>query len=94
MSGKAPADGSRYAAGMSVTETSEAIGLSRPTILRRLRAGKWPGGKSGRKWLVSAPFVLAATSGLRVSPQFDVEEFAAEWMARGSSPELAHEVMA
>lgn len=85
MSGKGPSGSGRCAAGVSVADASDAIGLSRITVLRRLRAGQWPGGRSGRKWLVSAEFVRAVEAGLE-SPQFDIEDFAAAWMARNSAP--------
>ena len=83
MSGKDRADGGRCAAGVSVADASDAIGLSRITVLRRMRAGQWPGGRSGRKWLVNAAFVRAVEAGLG-SPQFDIEVFAATWMARNA----------
>ena len=81
MSGKPPVDSGRSAAGMSVADASEAIGLSRITVLRRVRSGQWPAGRSGRKWLVSSEFVRAVEAGLS-SPQFVIEDFAAAWMAR------------
>jgi excisionase family DNA binding protein len=73
---------------VSVAEASEAIGLSKITVLRRLRSGQWPGGKSGRKWLVSSEFVRAVAAGLE-SPLFVVEDFAAAWMARGTAEAVA-----
>ena len=85
MSGKEPSGSGRCAAGVSVADASEAIGLSKITVLRRLRSGQWPGGRSGRKWLVSSEFVRAVEVGLG-SPQFDIEVFAAGWMTRNSSP--------
>jgi hypothetical protein len=83
LSGTVSFNGGRRAAGTSVTDASSAIGLSRSTIQRRLRSKDWPGGKSGRKWLVSTPFVQAVTDLLRASPLFDVDAFAANWMASG-----------
>ena len=85
LSGKSPSGSGRCAAGLSVADASEAIGLSRITVLRRLNSGQWPGGRSGRKWLVNAAFVRAVEVGLG-SPQFDIEDFAAAWMARNSGP--------
>lgn len=85
MSIEDPAVGARRAAGMSAAATSAAIGLSKSTVLRRVRAGLWPGCKSGRKWLVSTLFVTAAAEQLAASPHFDLEAFAAEWMARGAA---------
>jgi hypothetical protein len=85
LSGKGPQDSGRCAAGVSVADASEAIGLSKITVLRRMRAGQWPGGRSGRKWLVNAAFVRAVEVGLG-SPQFDIEDFAAGWMARNAGP--------
>jgi len=87
LSGKGPSDSSRCAAGVSVADASEAIGLSKITVLRRVKSGQWPGGRSGRKWLVSGEFVRAVEAGLS-SPQFAIEEFAAAWMTRG--PAAAH----
>jgi hypothetical protein len=78
---------------MSVADTSEAIGLSKITVLRRLRSGQWPGGRSGRKWLVNGAFVRAVETGLS-SPQFVIEDFAAAWMARGGAPDPAPEAVA
>ena len=86
MNGKSPA-------GVSVADASEAIGLSKITVLRRVKDGKWPGGRSGRKWLVNGAFVRAVETGLS-SPQFIVEDFAAAWMERGGAPEAAPEAVA
>jgi len=88
LSGKGPSDSGRRAAGVSVADASEAIGLSKITVLRRVREGRWPGGRSGRKWLVNGAFVRAVEAGLS-SPQFVIEDFAAAWMARGGAPESA-----
>lgn len=93
MSGKGPTDSSRCAAGVSVADASEAIGLSRITVLRRLKSGQWPGGRSGRKWLVSSGFVRAVEAGLG-SPQFDIEDFAAGWMTQGATPAPAASAVA
>ena len=86
MNGKSPA-------GVSVADASETIGLSKITVLRRVREGKWPGGRSGRKWLVNGAFVRAVETGLS-SPQFVIEDFAAAWMARGGAPEPTPEAVA
>lgn len=88
------ADGDRQGegtptAGMSVRETCVAIGLSRPTVCRRLRAGVWPGARSGGKWLVSTNFVHAVTTALAHTPGFDLEAFAATWMERASASDPA-----
>jgi hypothetical protein len=88
LSGKDRADSDRTAAGVSVADASDAIGLSRITVLRRMRAGQWTGGRSGRKWLVNAAFVRAVEVGLG-SPQFNIEDFAATWMARNTSEAVA-----
>jgi hypothetical protein len=71
---------------VSVADASEAIGLSRFTVLRRLKSGQWPGGRSGRKWLVNGAFVRAVETGLS-SSQFAIEDFAAAWMAQGGAPQ-------
>ena len=86
MSGKGPSGSGRRAAGVSVADASDAIGLSQITVLRRVRSGQWPGGRSGRKWLVNGAFVRAVETGLS-SPQFAIEDFAAAWMARGGAPD-------
>lgn len=93
MSGKRPSDSGRCAAGLSVADASEAIGLSKITVLRRVREGKWPGGRSGRKWLVNGAFIRAVEAGLS-SSQFEIEAFAAAWMQRGGAPEPASEAVA
>jgi hypothetical protein len=93
LSGKSPQDSGRCAAGVSVADASDAIGLSKITVLRRLKSGQWPGGRSGRKWLVSSEFVRAVEAGLS-SPQFAIEDFAATWMTRGASPERTPEAVA
>lgn len=85
MNGKTPGDSGRCAAGVSVADASEAIGLSKITVLRRLKSGQWPGGRSGRKWLVNGAFVRAVETGLS-KPQFEIEVFAAAWMQRGGAP--------
>jgi len=89
---KLAATGSAHAAGMSVTATSRRIGLSRSTVQRRLRNQQWPGGRSGRKWLVSTPFVHAAAAHLTGSAHFDLDAFAAAWMAQATSREPAVEL--
>jgi hypothetical protein len=94
LSGKGPSGSSgRFAAGLSVADASEAIGLSRITVLRRVKSGQWPGGRSGRKWLVNGAFVRAVEAGLS-SPQFAIEDFAAAWMARGGAPQPTSEAFA
>jgi hypothetical protein len=75
---------------LSVAEASAALGtFSETTILRRLHAGQWPGGKSGRKWHVSQAFVDALLGAITSVPNLNVEEFAAAWMARHSAPAAA-----
>jgi len=81
-----PAAAAGAPAFMSVAEASECLGtFSETTILRRLHDRKWPGGKSGRKWHLSRAFVDALTAVITSSPDVDVEDFAAQWMARHSS---------
>lgn len=78
-----------HRAGVSVAVTADAVGLSKITVLRRLKSGAWPGGKSGRKWLVSAPFVDALTTALTTTAQVDIEDFAAAWMTKSSPAQTA-----
>lgn len=92
MTDELAARGSMDAAGMSVTATSRKIGLSRSTVQRRLRKQQWPGGRSGRKWLVSTPFVHAAAAQLTASAHVDLDAFAAAWMARATPPQSAVEL--
>jgi hypothetical protein len=90
LSHRTPAEALGHQAGLSIAEAADRIGLSKITVLRRMRSGAWPGGRCGAKWLVSQPFVDALVTALTTSAQVDVEVFAAEWMATGglsASPE-------
>ena len=69
---------------MSVTETAAMLSLSRMTVLRRIKTGVWPGGKTGRKYLVHKPFAVALAAEIGSGRNVDVEVFAAAWMARGT----------
>jgi excisionase family DNA binding protein len=82
LSDKTPAGaGASY----SITEAATALALSKITVLRRVSAGVWPGGRCGRKWLVSRPFIDALVVAITTSPQVNAEAFAAEWMTRGDT---------
>ena len=83
MSNKTPAEAP--GAGYSIAEAADAIGLSGITVLRRVSAGTWPGGRVGRKWLVSRPFIDALAVAITTRPQVNAEAFAADWMAQGAS---------
>lgn len=83
MSDKTPAEAP--GAGYSITEAATALALSKITVLRRVSAGTWPGGRVGRKWLVSRPFIDALAMAIETRPQVNAEAFAAEWMTRGES---------
>lgn len=72
-------------AGYTITEAASAIGLSGITVHRRVSAGTWPGGRVGRKWLVSRTFIDALAEAISTKPQVNAEAFAAEWMARGET---------
>jgi hypothetical protein len=85
LSDKTTAEAPGRQAGLSVAEAAAAIGLSKITVLRRMRSGAWPGGRCGAKWLVSQPFVDALVIALTTSAQVNVEVFAAEWMTRSES---------
>ena len=74
---------------MSVTETATMLSLSRMTVLRRIKSGAWPGGKTGRKYLVHRPFALALAAEIGSGQNVDAEDFAAAWMARGASEAVA-----
>jgi excisionase family DNA binding protein len=80
LSDKTPADAG---AGYSIADAADVIGLSNITVLRRVSSGTWPGGRVGRKWLVSRPFVDALVLAITTCPQVNAEAFAAEWMGRG-----------
>ena len=71
---------------MSVTEAATMLRLSRMTVLRRLKSesAPWPGGRSGRKYLLNRAFVVALVAAMGSSPNVDVEDFAAAWMARSA----------
>lgn len=71
---------------MSVTETATMLSLSRMTVLRRIKSGAWPGGKTGRKYLVHRPFAQALAAEIGSGRNVDAEGFAAAWMARNSAP--------
>jgi len=73
--------GDAPAAGMTITAVHEAIGVSRRTIQRRMKQKVWPGGKCGRNWRVSAPFIEAFIESLTTRPTIDIDSFAQEWMA-------------
>jgi excisionase family DNA binding protein len=73
---------------MSVTEAAETLRLSRMTILRRLKSESWPGGRTGRKYLLNRAFVVALAAEFGSGRNVVAEDFAAAWMARGT-PEAA-----
>lgn len=73
-------------AGYSIEEAAAAIRLAYVTVYRRVRSGEWPGGRVGRKWLVSRSFIDALAEAISNKPQVDAKAFAAEWMARGDTP--------
>lgn len=85
MSDQTPAEAP--GAGYSIADAADVIGLSNITVLRRVSAGTWPGGRVGRKWLVSRPFVDALVLAITTCPQVNAETFAAEWMARSATAE-------
>jgi excisionase family DNA binding protein len=87
VSDKSPSDAP--AAGYTVTEAADAIGLSGITVLRRVSSGTWPGGRVGRKWLVSRAFIDALAEAITTRPQVNAETFAAEWMGRSGAPATA-----
>lgn len=60
--------------------------LSKMTILRRIRGGAWPGGRSGGKYLLNRAFVIALAAAMGSGRNVDAEDFAAAWMARNSAP--------
>ena len=65
-----------------MTETATMLSLSRMTVLRRIKSGAWPGGKTGRKYLVHKPFAVALAAEIGSGRNVDAEDFAAAWMAR------------
>lgn len=71
---------------MSVTETATMLSLSRMTVLRRIKSGAWPGGKTGRKYLVHRPFAVALAAEIGSGQNVNAERFAADWMTRNSAP--------
>lgn len=71
---------------MSVTEAAVMLRLSRMTVLRRIKSGAWPGGRTGRKYLVHRPFAVALAAEYGSGRNVVAEDFAAAWMAR-STPE-------
>jgi len=73
---------------MSVTEAAIMLRLSRMTILRRIKdeSNPWPGGRSGRKYLLNRAFVTALAAEFGSGRNVVAEDFAAAWMAR-STPE-------
>ncbi len=73
-------------AGYSIEEAAAAIRLSYVTVYRRVSSGEWPGGRVGRKWLVSRSFVDALAEAIGTKPQVNAKTFAAAWMGR---PEAA-----
>jgi excisionase family DNA binding protein len=58
---------------LSIDEAARVLGVSRPTIRRRLRSGGLKGSQvttpHGRKWLVDVPTPLAAAAEEPVTPQ-------------------------
>jgi excisionase family DNA binding protein len=74
---------------MSVTEAAAKLRLSRMTVLRRLKSESWPGGRSGRKYLLNSAFVNALAAEYGSRPNVVAEDFAAEWMARSAAGAVA-----
>ena len=74
---------------MSVTEAAQMLRLSRMTILRRLKSESWPGGRSGRKYLLNRAFVVALAAEFGSGSNVVAEDFAAEWMTRGAAGAVA-----
>lgn len=79
MSDRTPAEAAAQA-GLSIAVTASKIGVSRITVQRRMKSGSWPGGKFGKKWFVSQPFVDALVGAMTTSPSVDADAFAAQWM--------------
>ena len=74
---------------MSVTEAATMLRLSRMTILRRLKSESWPGGRSGRKYLLNRAFVVALAAEFGSGRNVVAEDFAAAWMARNTAGAVA-----
>ena len=76
---------------MSVTEAATMLRLSRMTILRRIKdeSNPWPGGRSGRKYLLNRAFVVALAAEFGSGRNVVAEDFAAAWMARGAPEAVA-----
>ena len=71
-----------------MTEAARMLRLSRMTILRRLKSesNPWPGGRTGRKYLLNRAFVVALAAEFGSGRNVVAEDFAAAWMARNSAP--------
>ncbi len=82
-----PAQASDVAALMDVAEASRMLRLSKMTILRRIRSGAWPGGRSGGKYLLNRAFVIALAAAMGSGRNVDAEDFAADWITRHGMPE-------
>lgn len=89
MSDKTTAEAEAPGAGLSVAEAADALRVSYITVLRRVSSGAWPGGRCGRKWLVSRPFIEALAVAISTRPQVNAEAFAADWMAKGDAEAVA-----
>lgn len=67
---------------LSVAQTSLMTGLSKITVRRRLHAGAWPGGRSGRKLLVPRAFVLDLVAAIESGMELvNAEAYAARRVA-------------
>lgn len=74
---------------MSVSDAARMLGLSRITVLRRIKSGAWPGGRTGRKYLVNRPFAVSLAAEFGSGRNVDAEDFAAGWMARSPAVPLS-----
>lgn len=74
---------------ISVRETAALLECSRVIVYRRFHEGVFPGRKIGRKIDLHRPFVAALHAAIRSGRSVDVDEFAADWMARNPMIEAA-----
>jgi excisionase family DNA binding protein len=68
---------------VSISEAAGMLGISRMTVIRRIRSGSWRSGRCGKKHLLSRAFVEAAAAA--VGRGADVDEFAKSWFEQGEA---------
>lgn len=59
---------------LSISEASSVLGVSRMTIIRRIRSGAWRSGRCGRKHYLSRAFVDGAAAA--VARGIDIDAYA------------------